>query len=264
MSNTPLPPDPGPEMTPDEALALDWALGTLEGRARLDAEDRRRTDPAFAALCAEWVAALAPVSDEVAPEIPSPALWERIESAIAKSELAPEPDPRATRPPAPARAAWWENLRLWQGTTAAMGALALGLLVTRPAPVADAPAPTPAPAPAPAQTGLLLSATLADEGGAALVTAALDTGGNAVVVAPVGQEALDGRVPELWLIPADGTPRSLGLIDLGGTQRVVVPATVLELVTEGAVLAVSLEPAGGSPTGAPTGPVVATGALTRI
>jgi anti-sigma-K factor RskA len=71
-------------------------------------------------------------------------------------------------------------------------------------------------------------------------------------------------VPELWLIPADGVPRSLGVIGLGGTQRVTLAPTLLELVADGAVLAVSLEPVGGSPTGAPTGPVIATGRLTAI
>lgn len=253
-ANTPLPEDP--DMTPDEALAVEWALGTLEGAARRAADDRRRTDPAFAALCADVAGRLAPLSDEVAPVAPSAALWARIEAAIDTTEAAvPAPVPVPVR-----RAGWWDSLALWRGGTAAMAALALALLVTRPAPIADAPAP----APQPVATGLLLSATLADEGGRPLVTAALDTGREAVVVAPVGKEALDGRVPELWLIPADGTPRSLGLIDLGGTQRIDVPDTVIELVAEGAVLAVSLEPAGGSPTGAPTGPVVATGALTRI
>ncbi len=105
---------------------------------------------------------------------------------------------------------------------------------------------------------------MAAESGRALVTASLDTGRSSVVVSPVASEDLDGRVPELWLIPADGTPRSLGLIDLGGVQKVSVSPTLLKLVAEGAVLAVSLEPAGGSPTGLPTGPVVATGKLTNL
>lgn len=244
----------GPDLTPDEALAAEWALGLLDAAARQAAEDRRRTDPAFAALCAFWVERLAPLSEEVAPVAPSPRLWAAIETAVAAPQAGPPP-PRAA--PAPKRAGWWESAGFWRGATAAMAAFALALLVTRPAPLAEAPAPAPA-------GDLLLSATLADEGGTALVTAALDTGRGAVVLAPVGEEELDGRVPELWLIPADGTPRSLGVIDLGGTQRIAVPETVLELVAEGAVLAVSLEPAGGSPTGLPTGPVVATGRLGRI
>ncbi|MFN3591681.1 MAG: anti-sigma factor domain-containing protein, partial [Thermaurantiacus sp.] len=249
-----LPPEE-PVLTPDEALAAEWALGILDGPARQAAEDRRRTDPPFAAMCAAWVEQLAPVSSEVAPVQPSPGHWARIEAALGKAEVAPSHPELAAARRAPSR--WWDSLGLWRGATAAMAALALGLLVTRPPPIADAPVPPSAPE-------LLLSATLADEGGAALVTAALDPGRGAVVLAPVGEEDLDGRVPQLWLIPADGTPRSLGLIDLGGTQRIAVPDTVLELVSEGAVLAVSLEPAGGSPTGLPTGPVVATGRLSRI
>ena len=248
--------DEGAGMSPDEALALEWALGTLEGRARRAADDRRRTDPGFAALCADWAERLLPLADEAEPLAPSPGLWSRIEAAIDAAGAPPAPDPLQ----APARASgWWQSLAFWRGATAAMAALALALLVTRPPPAAEAPAPAPA-----AARGMLLSATLADARGVPLATAALDTGRNAVVLAPVGEEALGGRVPELWLIPADGRPRSLGLIDLGGAQRIALPEPLLELVAEGAVLAVSLEPAGGSPTGAPTGPVVATGALAPV
>ncbi len=241
-------PDSPEAMPPDEALALEWALGMLAGAARQAAEDRRRTDPAFAGLCDRWVAVLAPLSDEVPPVAPSPGLWARISRTIEADETAARtPAPR----PAPALR-WWNSLALWRGATAAMAALSLALLLARP------------PGGPPPQPPVLLAATLTAEGGGALLTAALDPGRREVVLAPVSGDAADGRVPELWLIPADGRPRSLGVIDLKGAQRIAVPAAMAELVADGAVLAVSLEPQGGSPTGAPTGPVVATGTLARI
>lgn len=243
-------PELPPGMTPDDALALDWALGALDARAHADAEARRMADPAFARLCDEWAGQLAPLADEVLPVEPSAALWQRIEAELADAPVAAPVQAQRT-------SGWWNNLALWRGATVAFASLAGAVLISRPAP----PAP---PAPVVVEPGALLAATLASDAGAPLVTAALDRDRRAVVLAPVSTQDLAGRVPELWLIPADGTPRSLGLITLGGTQKIAVSPTMLQLVAEGAVLAVSLEPAGGSPTGLPTGPVVATGKLASI
>ena len=79
-----------------------------------------------------------------------------------------------------------------------------------------------------------------------------------------GASAPQGRAQELWLIAdADSAPISLGL--LGGEQQIVVPvAESLRGALEGATLAVSDEPEGGSPTGAPTGPVLAAGQITAL
>ena len=66
----------------------------------------------------------------------------------------------------------------------------------------------------------------------------------------------EGQTLELWQIVGDAAPVSLGTIGSDGR----VPAVPY---AEGQVVAVSLEPAGGSPTGAPTGPVVALGRLQK-
>ena len=82
---------------------------------------------------------------------------------------------------------------------------------------------------------------------------------------PAAYTADATRVPELWLIPADGKPRSLGLLQRRPRRHRRHPArTLRHLPTSDAVLAVSLEPQGGSPTGAPTGPVIAAGKLTAL
>ncbi len=70
-----------------------------------------------------------------------------------------------------------------------------------------------------------------------------------------GDAAETGRVHELWLIAPNAAPVSLGLID-GESLTLPAPPTAT-----GIVLAISLEPSGGSTTGAPTGPVLVTGAL---
>jgi anti-sigma-K factor RskA len=246
-----------PAMDADALLAMGFALGSLSGAEAREAAARHADDAGFRRACDEWAALLAPLSGEVAPVMPSAGLWDRIEAATAPAPAAVG-EPVREPEPVVRRASIWESLGFWRGATAISAAAAIAALVV---PRGVAPVAVP---PEPAAPGQLLSARLAPESGGALLTAALDTDRRAVVVVPVGEQELKGRVPQLWLIPADGTPRSLGLISLGGTQRVEVPETVLKLVAEGAVLAVSLEPAGGSPTGLPTGPVVATGKLSAI
>ena len=70
-----------------------------------------------------------------------------------------------------------------------------------------------------------------------------------------------GRAHELWVIPAGGTPSSLGTMAEGRMTHMELAAGLAELLRQGATIAISVEPPGGSPTGAPTGPVIAAGTL---
>ena len=85
-----------------------------------------------------------------------------------------------------------------------------------------------------------------------------------IAVVPAAFSADATRVPELWLIPADGKPRPLGLLRADSAVTITIPAELAAQTVSNAVLAVSLEPPGGSPTGLPTGPVIATGKLTNL
>jgi anti-sigma-K factor RskA len=69
-----------------------------------------------------------------------------------------------------------------------------------------------------------------------------------------GGDAQPGKDYELWLIEGDNAPVSLGVI--GASYKIVMPK-----LEPGYVLAITLEPAGGSPSGKPTGAIVAAGAL---
>lgn len=102
-----------------------------------------------------------------------------------------------------------------------------------------------------------LVATLQGEG-QPLVIAATFAAGEITVTRAGGPEAESGRVYELWLIAGENAPVSLGLIEGETVTRPVAN------MPEGAVLAISLEPDGGSPTGQPTGPVLVTGVVTKI
>ncbi len=241
-----LPPDDG--LTPDAALALDFALGALDGAALRAAELRLRRDPAFAADVARWQAELAPLSDAVAPATPPPAVWAGIERELFR-EAAPSATALAT--PVAKAVALWRNLAF---AASAVAAVALAMLVLRPG------APSAAAPPA------LLAASMAttDATKAVVITATWDAARGAVILTPAARQPSRGLTPELWVIVGKDKPQSLGLIDLKDAQAHVVSPALRQKLTRGATLAISLEPAGGSPTGQPTGPIVATGTLTAL
>jgi anti-sigma-K factor RskA len=75
-----------------------------------------------------------------------------------------------------------------------------------------------------------------------------------------------GKTLEVWLVPPDGTPHSLGLLpsaEGGTTVALNLPHDIAEALAT-SQLAVSLEPSGGSTTGLPTGPVLFSGAVIPV
>lgn len=222
-----------------DALAAELALGLLEGEERAAALRLVLSDRDFARAVADWRDALAPLFDLVADAAPSADLWSRIEAAL-------------DRPPAAPRTGFWK------GATAAAVAVAAalaGVLVLRPA---LAPQIIEREAPV-----ARLAAPLVPEGTASMVMARYDPA-HAMLRIDANTMPDDDRAPELWVIPADGTPRSLGMIEKAGTTEMAMSAELKAWLVDGATLAVSLEPAGGSPTGLPTGPVIASGTLVTI
>ncbi len=238
----------------DAALALDFALGALDGAAMRAAELRLRRDPVFARDVAHWQDQLSPLVDEVRGVSPPRQVWTSVDRELFRA--------------APARAAAartqsvWATLAIWRGLAFAasgVAAVTLGLLVSRPG---AAPVVVPAVAPA----GKLLAASMAstDSAKAVLITATYDPSRGAVILTPAAADSSRGLTPELWVIVGKNPPRSLGVIDLKDPQAHRIPGALRAQMTGGATLAISLEPAGGSPTGQPTGPVVAAGKLTAI
>jgi anti-sigma-K factor RskA len=103
---------------------------------------------------------------------------------------------------------------------------------------------------------------LAHDDGTPAWLVSVDRTRGAVVIVPVpAPRDPQGRVPELWLIPPGQAPRSLGLVSLDQSRTVAVPADLRAALADGSVLAVSLEPPTGIPHAAPTGPIVAKGAI---
>jgi anti-sigma-K factor RskA len=238
-------------LTELEALAMDHALGGGSRAERKAAELRLLSDPEFRAAVERWQVMLAPL-DDVTPGIaPPPSVWAGIAGEI-------EPPPRRAAPQPAVSGGWWNSVGLWRGLAVAgpvLAAVAVAVLVQP-----DAVAPG---VPATVAGGPALVATLADADGRPLIAAAFDPASGQVRFAPVAasDEATGGKVPELWVIEGKNPPRSLGVIDIAAGRSQAIPRDRLAGLKPGAILAISIEPTGGSPTGAPTGPVIATGKL---
>jgi len=235
-------------MTVDEVLAMDFALGALDRNERRAVDLRLRSDPAFSAIVDAWTTRLSPLEDATAGVVPSADIWSAIEA-----EIAPAPRRPATAPDA-AKPSLWNSLMLWR--VASVAAVAAALIA-----VAQV---GPAPPPAPGAPPQLLVAALAGADGRPLLSAAYDPLRGAVVLTPATQRQDDGKSAELWVIEGKNPPRSLGVIDIKDPSKHVIASDQLKGLEAGATLAISIEPYGGSPTGQPTGPVVATGTLRAI
>ena len=231
-----------PPLTAEEQdlLAAELAMGLLDGADRAEAESLATRDHDFRAAVAGWTARLAPMLDEVDPVTPPEDLWRRIDARIA---------------PAPSNVVQLRRkVTLWRGYSLAATAIAASLalfLVTR-----------PSPQPGPATT--LVAMMQSDAGPARLVATYDPATHRLIVAAAAGMAPAAGRAHELWLIPAaGGKPHPMGIVSAVAPNKMDVPMPMASDVREGATFAISVEPPAGSPTGAPTGPVIASGRLTR-
>jgi anti-sigma-K factor RskA len=225
----------------DESRALDalcgeYLLGTLQGAARRRFERALREEPRVALRLEHW-RTMAPRYTPMIEVQPSADSWKRLERELGLGRY---------------RTPWYRKLRVWQGIAAgvtAMLVLAIALQFVRPIGPDAAPAVT--------------IAQLEGKADAARVTAAVTAQRN-VLELKAARPVLAGPVQsyELWLIPAEGgAPLSLAVLGSLDARIPVAPQHANRLV-KGAKLAISVEPAGGSPTGSPTGPVIAIGDIT--
>jgi anti-sigma-K factor RskA len=221
--------------------AAEYVLGVLSADERRTLEQRIAREPELAREVAYWEERLGGMADSIPPVAPPADAWSRIEAAVSPPAAA---SPRAV--------ALWDSLGFWR----AFGISAAVLLLINIAAVAYL-ARVPAP-----RTPLM--ASLGQQSGQPGFVAAVGIDGTSLTIVPAALLTSDQRAYELWLIPAGGKPHSLGLIAPGKPMQISVPRELIPQVRSGATLAVSAEPPGGSPTGQPTGPVIAHGNLTSL
>lgn len=234
-----------------DLLAAEYALGLLSGDDLGDARRLEMADPIFAAAVDRWNGRFEPLLDEVAPVQPDHALWDRIRATIEAPEARPVELGALRR-----------RLAVWKGYSAAVTAVAAALLLAVGLGTTDQP-PQTSPA-QPTAAGPMMVATLAPEEGPASLTATYDPATHLLVVAPAVLSPVQGHDHELWVVLEGGTPLSLGLVAATAPRRMTMPANMGDELLARATLALSAEPSGGSPTGQPTGPIVASGKFTRL
>ena len=224
-----------------DALAAQYVLGTLSRAARERLARLARGNESVAAALRAWETRLLPLAESLPPVAPPervwPAILDRIQGQRESGSI-------------------WANLGLWRGLTLAGFATAMALVVVLLTPGPETPIET-------------LVVVLAGQDARPALLVSADRSGRTLMVkaiAPV-QPAGD-RVLQLWALPEQGSPRSLGLIPATGAASDVVrldlPASAGLALQNIPALAVSLEPQGGSPTGLPTGPVLYSGAIQRL
>lgn len=235
------------ELSPDEQLAAEYVVGVLTSEERAQAERRIAAEPGFAAEVADWQERLMPLLAEIEPETPPRVVWMRVAAQLGVS---------ATRP-----AGVWNSVAVWRGVAAVASvatAVAVAALVLTPPRVVIEPGAAPAAAPV-----LTSIALLKEEAGPTSFVVTLDKAHDRLIVATVAGQAQADRSFELWVLPEGQAPVSLGVLN-GREALVLDTAKLLGPDGETASLAITLEPLGGSPSGDPTGPIVASGALSPV
>ena len=227
-----------------DALAGEYVLGTLRGRARQRLERLARTDRIVADAVRGWEERLLPLAEALPPIAPPSRVWAAILARIRSAATAPR-----------ARSLLWAPAGWWRGLALVGLATSLALAIALFKPGTEAP------------EGTLVVVLAGGDAKPALVATAARTSRYLAVKAIAPVAVAPDRSLQLWMLPETGNPRSLGLVSTiapAGVARIELPAAADRTLQNIPALAISLEPAGGSPTGLPTGPVLYTGPVQRL
>lgn len=238
-----------------EVLAAGLALGLLDDEERAEAMRRQLSDPHFAERVRAWqhktdgwLESIAPVE---APIGTLTAIESRLDGVGSGRTVYAAND-----------ATWSHKVwRSWAITATAASlvlAVALGLAVVRSGSWANAPAQVGSDRPRPAAN----VAQIKDEAGAPLLSALYDPASGTLSLRLADLQEPE-RGPELWIIPEDGVPRSLGLLD-GQRLTVELSPELRAFLRDGATMAVTIEPREGAPHDAPTGSILGTAVLQEV
>lgn len=240
---------PTPIDMEDRLLAAEYALGTLphgERRAfarRLEGETALQMeadiwDSHFSALALEYESMEAPGH-----------LKQAIDARLfAETSMQSAHQAGAVTGDESFMARLWNSLALWRGT--AMIGIAAALLLAINISRVDDQLTSPT-------TSDLLVAQIENDDRSLQVLTVFDPELKQLRVSRVAGSVASGRDHELWLIDEAGTPVSVGLLPREAANVLAINADLAPRFDDEITLAISDEPAGGSPTGAPTGPVLA-------
>ncbi|MFJ4117646.1 anti-sigma factor domain-containing protein [Pseudomonas psychrophila] len=214
------------------ALAADYAIGLMPPTARKRFEHLLLDDGALRAELARWQNHLTLLTEPLVEQPVPEHVWQAVVARIEPQTLH-----------VPLKRPFWNWLRLGAVACSLLIVLTAGLLYNR--------------------DSVQYQATLLS--GTAQPGLRIEAHADYLKVQPLELAAVEaGRSLELWAIPVEGKPVSLGRIPADGDGRIALSQSQQQLIRVPVVLAVSLEPQGGSPTGQPTGPVLYQGPLATL
>jgi anti-sigma-K factor RskA len=253
---------------PDDALialAGEYVLGTLPPAERAAFAARLAADPAAALAVRDWERRLAPLAlrAETGPAPDAEASWAAIAARIGEAPpIANASDPPRLVASNDLGPSLRTRLNAWRAAAIGLAAAVAALLVM---PGLRGPGVAPAPPSATDATaaagGQLVAALTPPEGQMGLLLT-VDPATGTVLAQPVSLTVPEGRALQLWLIEGTAPPRPVGMLD--PARPVALQLGEAAGALREAVFAVSVEPPGGSPTGAPTGPVIQQGRLVEL
>jgi anti-sigma-K factor RskA len=222
----------------DDMLAGEYAIGVLQGEAREALARRLSDDPELSAKLRFWEEHFAQLASEIAPVSPPQDVLTKIEDRLFSGRQQMQ------------KPSLWNSLGFWRGLAVAslVAVVAIGgwnYSLQQGGP------------------GQALVAEVAGDQGLVKLVAFYDEETGALRINRTEGAAASGRSFELWLIAGQDAPISLGVLPVETPTTHSIPVALRSKFPNG-VLAISDEPQGGSPTGAPTGAVLATGKLTAI
>lgn len=242
--------------TPHErdTMAGEYVLGLIEGSDLVAFAQRLETDVELAASVERWRQHLAAIDATARPITPPADLWDRIVaglatitqlSARAETAAVPAADTRTAATTGSRLSDWWNSLFVWRGAAFA-GALAAILLAVGLVGALDRARRQP----------VMVAVLLTDANVAAAVVNTFRDG--RVELVPLQSiDVPEGRALEIWTLwDRSVGPRSVGLIDRARSTPLRLDQLPLG---PNQLFEITLEPATGSPTGRPTGPIVAKG-----
>ena len=263
----------------DIALAGEYVLGLLDKEARAEASARAANDTEFAAEIQAWQERLTPMlagKEEVAPDH----VWQNIVQKLPANDSL-----RASE----SKSGSWRNIGFISGGIAA--AFAAIFFIQQPnltgisqedatdmsevaAESADMAADVPAVSaerameaaaeaePEAADAPVILTASVDGGNGANIVRARYNSGSKILLMDAVSLKTAP-LYPEIWIVPADGKARSLGMIKTSGQTQLKINSEMQQYIYDGADIVITPEPQGGAPGGVATGPAIALGKLSK-
>jgi len=223
-----------------DRLAAEYVLGTLRGRARARFESLLRYDPALRRTVADWEDRVTPLAAAASEIAPPARVWRALSRRIAGTARAR------------GGLAFWRGLAITGTTFALLLAAFIGM----------APRPEPPLA--------MVAVMNDDRGQPAMVVSwppmkAMRDPHLRIKVVQEHPTMASGTAWEMWMLPGGkDAPVSMGLIGIDRDQVMRIAPALAARMGDAWGVAMSVEPAGGSPTGAPTGPVIFKGQCVKI